>query len=255
MLVNCEGERLKFVQGLVCPICLCAFEDAPKILPECGHSFCAACLEQWMLASGCVETGVLHCPVCKCHTSLNLSHDLRKYFEKNDYCEFDDRQYEAECIVNYLVDKFLPDNPILASLSKSCKKKSIFSKKAQRKTVAATLKKLLTCPVCQEDFQEQPRLLPSCLHSVCLTCLKRSYKRSDEEFGYISCPACWTVHKFRNDKKDSCQYADETGKYKEIPRGPTCGPPKEKLGNSLPFDYVLHWMLDNAPVIRKELGA
>jgi len=255
MLIDGKKDQLKFVQALLCPVCLCSFDEVPKILPQCGHSFCGPCLEQWMLASGCVESGRLHCPVCKCQTSLNLSRDLRRHFQENDYSDYDDRQYEAECIVNYLVDKFLPDNPIFSTLYKSCKKRSFFSRKSQPKTLLSAVQNMLKCPVCNEDFDEQPRMLPSCLHSVCLTCLRRSYKKSDEEFGSIACPSCWVVHKFRNVSDECYEYDGGCEKIEVKSLWTTSGPPSEELGKSLPFDYLLNWMLENAPVIKKELGA
>jgi len=227
------------------------------MLPQCGHSFCANCLENWMLASKCFLGGFMRCPICKCKTELNFSNDLKDFFRSNEYLEYEGH-FEIVCIVSHLIHKYIPNNPTLVKLCKSFKKekRSIFGWKSNRnaKTATAVFKEIFKCAACKEPFDEQSRMLPKCLHTICLKCLRMSYKRSDQQFGIIWCPACWTCHTFRNVAQEQTRDLGENFEKSELKLNvEKSGPPVEKLGHTLPFDYVLHWLMENETVIKAQL--
>ena len=57
-----------------CPVCAETMAE-PRVLPGCGHTFCAVCVE------GCVRVGQLRCPTCR---APFLADEVRPNFALRD---------------------------------------------------------------------------------------------------------------------------------------------------------------------------
>lgn len=86
-----EGEKVKELD-YTCPICnhvLCC----PLNIPECGHLFCAHCLQEWY-RNTMEQERMIQCPVCR-HTLSNPHH-----YSVNSYLQKKIDQLKVKCI-NY----------------------------------------------------------------------------------------------------------------------------------------------------------
>lgn len=200
-----------------CAICFNAFKK-PKILPSCGHCFCYCCIQAWYKCDG-ATTGVLRCPICR--TPVNL----RQY-----------RAKRSKCILDYV----FRDPPNSSSLSKyldDCLTAKLAAKlhnclqnaDKQKSKMFETVRSRLTCQICKFRLDD-PRMLPYCQHSFCLSCLQMEYKQNDPDKGLLMCPVCNKTHRF--EKQHS---------FRNKP------PSVAQIGKVLPFDYVLSVLLETFP--------
>lgn len=60
-------------EALTCPICLIPGFRKPKMLPQCGHTFCTPCIERY-LGIGERDAGGYQfpCPLCKMSNRMSL---------------------------------------------------------------------------------------------------------------------------------------------------------------------------------------
>ncbi len=91
----------------------------------------------------------------------------------------------------------------------------------------STTSKLVMCKLCNNRCTN-PRMLPYCQHSYCLTCIEKLYEKQNESAtSFLSCPTCQNRIAFVSSKSSKCK-----------------GPPSPSvIGNLLPVDYALSTLI------------
>lgn len=214
-------EMEKCVEDLFsCPICFERFtEKCPaKILKFCGHVFCLKCLEQ--IYTKTALRGMIRCPLCNYRTVfLTYGFLGRKKVPKAEE-----------------LNKIIPDCRVLRLLTKAGQPSKMDQEQYFKRMESDVFPKLVNCKLCKKQFNN-PRMLPYCQHSHCLSCLENVYaKQNNCSTSFLSCPTCHNRIAFVSKMKKS----NSTG-------GLTV-PNVSLIGDLLPVDYALSTLMNIVPI-------
>lgn len=147
-----DRSLIKFshFDGSKCPVCQKVFSEnrVPRLL-MCFHTFCESCLIKAMKDDSII------CPKC-------------------NYASEIPEQGVQGLIRNFAVQSYSRNEVELDLI------------KLTANSIAEQMG--VVCPVCQETFLSSPPRLLKCGHSICYTCVKNIYFRSQK--GNVKCPEC-----------------------------------------------------------------
>ena len=165
-----------------CRICFEPFTTprgnrAPRLLPQCGHTFCSKCVITLFGPRDFRGFSTVTCPTCQ------AERDMFKELE----------------VLGFVLNRHVLD--LLEAFEKSRPSAEEIASDAEIRNCVAVFRNdvgndLLACRICSEPFttpngNRAPRLLPQCGHTFCSKCVITLFGPQDfRGFSRVTCPTC-----------------------------------------------------------------